>query len=137
MTDNSLNILGLAKKGNRLQVGDEPAGAAARARAACLLLVAADAAENTLRRAQHYARYGDIPIAVLPHSKTALGAALGRSSCALAALTDAGLAFSFISALEATNPGVYTRQHASLEVLDAKKRQLDKERAIHAKKRRS
>jgi len=137
MTDRTLGILGLAKKGNRLQAGDEPAGAAARSRDACLLLVAADAAENTGRRAQHYARYGDIPVAVLPYSKTELGAVLGRSSCAIAALTDPGLAFSFISALEGSNPGTYTRQYAALEEIDAKKRRLDKERAAHARKRKA
>ena len=42
-----MNLIGLAQKAGRLAVGEEPTGAAARARDARLILVAADAAENT------------------------------------------------------------------------------------------
>ena len=49
--DNVLRLTGLARKAGRLAVGEEPVGEAARSRTAKLILVAADAAENTLRRA--------------------------------------------------------------------------------------
>ena len=50
-----MNLIGLAQKAGRLAVGEEPTGAAARARDARLILVAADAAENSVRRVRHFA----------------------------------------------------------------------------------
>lgn len=47
--DSILHLVGIAKKAGRLEVGEEPVGAAARARQAKLILVASDAAENTVR----------------------------------------------------------------------------------------
>ena len=49
--DPILHLLGLAKKAGRLEIGEEPVGAAARAHQARVLLLAADAAPNTVRRA--------------------------------------------------------------------------------------
>ena len=56
--DKLLNLIGLAQKAGRLAVGEEPTGAAARARDARLILVAADAAENSVRRVRHFADAG-------------------------------------------------------------------------------
>ena len=47
--DPILHLLGLAKKAGRLEIGEEPVGAAARAHQARVLLLAADAAPNTVR----------------------------------------------------------------------------------------
>ena len=44
-------MLGLARKAGRLEIGEEPVGAACRARQAKLVLLACDAASNTFRRA--------------------------------------------------------------------------------------
>ena len=52
--DPILHLLGLAKKAGRLEIGEEPVGAAARAHQARVLLLAADAAPNTVRRAAHF-----------------------------------------------------------------------------------
>ncbi len=49
---NILSLLGLALRGGRLAVGEEPVALAAKAGQARLLLVASDAAGNTLRRAE-------------------------------------------------------------------------------------
>ena len=38
--DNTLHLLGIAKKAGRLEVGEEPVGAAARARQARVILLA-------------------------------------------------------------------------------------------------
>ncbi len=88
----ALGLLGLARRGGRLAVGEEPSFKEIRAHKAKLLVVASDAADNTARRAQHWADWGKVPLLTLPYRKEELGAALGRSSCALAVLTDAGLA---------------------------------------------
>ena len=73
-----MNLIGLAQKAGRLAVGEEPTGAAARARDARLILVAADAAEKAVALVRDKAR--------------ALGRAVGRSSCAMLAVMDIGFA---------------------------------------------
>lgn len=90
--DSVLHLLGIARKAGRVEVGEEPVGAAARARQAKLILVAGDAAENSVRRAGHFAQAGQTPWLRVPYSKAELGGAVGRSSCAMLALTDIGLA---------------------------------------------
>ena len=92
MTDNALNLLGLALRGGNLAVGERPVRAACQCRLACLVLSAADAAENSADRARRWAEEGRVPWICLPWDKETLGAALGRKLCAVAALTDRGLA---------------------------------------------
>ena len=105
--DDALRLIGLARKGGRAEVGEEPAGAAARAGKARLIVAAADAADHTLRRAAHFAQEGNAPLIQCSASKTELGAAVGRSSCALLAFTDAGLAAAFAAKLAAADPERY------------------------------
>ena len=90
--DKLLNLIGLAKKAGKLEAGEEPVGAAARARHARLILIASDAADNTRRRAKHFGDAGECICLEIPASKDELGRALGRTSCAMAALTDVGFA---------------------------------------------
>lgn len=90
--DNLLSMLGLAKKAGRLEVGEEPVGGAARARDARLIIVASDAAENTLRRVRHFADAGQCLWVKVPATKDELGRAVGRTSCAMVAVTDVGFA---------------------------------------------
>lgn len=87
-----LGLLGLAQKAGRLAVGEEPTGAAARARDARLILVASDAAENSVRRVRHFADAGQCLWCRIDAEKDALGRAVGRSSCAMLAVTDIGFA---------------------------------------------
>ena len=83
--NNVLSLLGLALRGGRLAVGEEPAALAAKAGQARLLLVASDAAGNTRRRAEHLAEEGHCLWLALPFAKAELGGALGRGSAAIAA----------------------------------------------------
>ena len=46
--DNALHLIGIARRAGRLEVGEEPVGAAARAGHARLLVLAADAAGLSL-----------------------------------------------------------------------------------------
>lgn len=87
-----LGLLGLAKKAGKIEVGEEPTGAAARAKDARLLLIASDAADNSFRRLKHFADAGACLYARLPCTKDELGRAVGRTSCAMAAVTDIGFA---------------------------------------------
>ena len=102
-----LSLLGLALRGNHLAVGEEPVEAAARAKDARLLLLASDAADNTRRRTVHFSEAGQCLWLRLPFTKAELGFALGRGSCAMLALTDAGFAASLTQKLAARAPERY------------------------------
>lgn len=92
MNSNLLGMLGLARRGGMLAVGEEPAQEAAQQKNARLLLLASDAAVNTERRVQRFAEEGSCLWTRAPFTKTELGSEVGRSSCAILAVTDIGLA---------------------------------------------
>lgn len=127
------HLLGLAHKAGRLEIGEEPVGAACRARQAKLVLLAADAAPNTCRRAAHFGEAGNVLFLTLPQTKAELGAALGRASCAMLALTDVGFAGAAARQLAKRDPEKYS---AAAEALDAKAQkalQRQKEQRQHEK----
>lgn len=92
MADNALTLLGLALRGNNLAVGEEPVAEACKTGRAELVLTAADASGNSVERARRWAESGGVPWLSAPWGKEELGGALGRGSCAMAALSDWGLA---------------------------------------------
>ena len=87
-----------------MAVGEEPVEAVARARDARVLLLAADAAEGTRRRCEHFAQAGDCLWLQLPFTKAELGRALGRTAVAIAAVTDVGLAAALLSWIRCSTP---------------------------------
>ena len=52
--DKALNYIALARKAGRIELGEEPVGAAARAQHARLVVVASDASDHTWRRAKSF-----------------------------------------------------------------------------------
>lgn len=102
-----LSLIGLALRAGRLEVGDEAAGDACRYKRCRLLLLASDAGEGAQRRAMHFAEEGQCLLVELPCAKEELGAALGRKSCAMAALTDLGLAGAVAEKLAAADRETY------------------------------
>ena len=122
--DKALNYLSLARKAGYAELGEEPVGAAARALHAHVILVAGDASDHTWRRAKSYAAGTDQQCIRLSYSKDELGMAIGRTSLAMAAITDVSLALAFLQALEQPE-----KLKASVEVLSAK--------ALKAKKRQA
>ena len=109
MENKALNLLGLALRGRRLEIGEEPVGSSCRASHARLLLIAKDASDHTFRRARSFCRTGKPPYLCVPFTKEELGSALGCNSCALCALTDPALAKAFLEAIDAPakNPEIY------------------------------
>lgn len=97
--DKTLNYLALARKAGAAELGEEPVGAAARAGKAYAILVAADASEHTWRRALSFAAGTQQQCIRLPHSKDDMGAAIGRTALAIAAITDVALALALVSSL--------------------------------------
>ena len=92
VTDSALSLLGLALRGKNLAVGEAPVEEACKTRRARLVVSAADAAGNSADRARRWAENGGVPWMPVPWDKETLGGALGRASCAMAAVTDQGLA---------------------------------------------
>ena len=131
-----LNLIGLAKKAGRLEVGEEPVGAAARARQVRLLLLAADAAPGSARRAQHFAEAGQCLLLTVPCAKTELGRAVGCTVCAMAALTDIGFASAIVNRLAQDDPKTYGSVAEALEVkakraLERRREQIRHEKNLH------
>lgn len=131
--DPILHLLGLAKKAGRLEIGEEPAGAVCRARQARLVLLAADAAPNTRRRAAHFGEAGSVLWLEAPFAKSELGAALGRSSCAMLALTDAGFSAAVAEKLAARDPDKYGPAAQQLRQKADRALQRQKEQRQHEK----
>ena len=130
---NILSLLGLCLRGGRLAVGEEPVEAVARARDARVLLLASDAADGTRRRCEHFAAHGDCLWLRLPFTKEELGRALGRTSVALAAVTDVGLAAALLHRLAELDPAQYQDAAARMDVKARRAAERRAEQAAHEK----
>lgn len=97
--DRALGYLGLARRAQLAQLGEEPVGSAARAGKAYLILAASDASDHTWRRALSFAQGTEQQCLRLPYTKEELGAAVGRPTLALAAITDPALALALVESL--------------------------------------
>ena len=123
MAEKSLQLLGLARKGGNVAIGEDPVGTAAASGKARLIILAADAAGHTQRRAQSYGSLHHTPVITIDADKEALGAVFGRSSVAMAALTDIRLAKSFLEKLDEPE-----RYSAVLEAVSQKAETMEKRR---------
>ena len=100
MTDrNTLNLLGLARRGGNLALGEEPVSDVCQQHKARVVFLASDAGDTICRRAGRMAEGGNAPLVTLPWTKAEVGSALGRTTCALLALTDQGLASAVLTRL--------------------------------------
>ena len=127
--DKALNYMALARKAGRIELGEEPAGAAARAQHARLIIVADDATDHTWRRANSFVAGTEQLCIKVPFHKDQLGQAIGRTSLAIAAFTDPALALAFLKALE--QPETYRAQLESLQKRAKRIRQHQKEAKAH------
>lgn len=134
--NSTLHMLAIAKKAGRLEIGEEPVGAAARAHQARLILTAEDAADNSIRRAAHFAEQGNVPWLQTTFTKGELGGIVGRASCAMLAVTDTGLACAVAGKLAAENPEQYGETARALEEKARKVLQRQAEQRAHEKKGR-
>ena len=124
MDNKTLNYLALAKKGRNAELGEEPVGVAARDLKAHLILVARDAGDHTWRRAKSFAAGTDQQCLRLDCTKEEMGFVVGRTSLAIAAVTDAQLALALVNSL-----GEPEKHKAVLEVLTAKAEKAKKRQA--------
>ena len=116
----ALNYLALARKGGMVELGEEPVGAITRAGKAALVFVAGDASDHTWRRAKSFVAGTNQPCIRLKQSKDELGMAVGRTSLAIGAFTDAALALAFAKALEGCDGEVLTALEERVKRLKAR-----------------
>ena len=124
MNSKALNYLALAKKGRLAELGEEPVGAIARTGKAYAILVAGDASDHTWRRAKSFAAGTEQQVVRLDCTKEEMGFVVGRTSLAIAAITDPQLALALVTALD--QPEKYKQ---AIEVLTAKATKAKKRQA--------
>lgn len=132
--DKALNYMGLARKAGRIELGEEPVGAAARAQKARLVIVASDASDHSWRRARSFVANTEQLCIRVGYTKEQLGQAIGRTDLAMAAFTDPAMALAFVKAL-----GDDARYGAELESLTKRTkriRQHQAEEKAHRKNKR-
>ena len=132
--DKALNYVALARKAGRVELGEEPVGAAARAHHARLVIVAEDASDHTWRRAKSFVAGTDQQCIRIPYSKDALGQSIGRQELAIAAFTDPALALAFLKALPQGDK--YAAALENLSNKSSRMRQRQAEAKAHQRNKR-
>ena len=97
-----LRTLGLMRRAGKLSAGEDGVRQAVRKHTAKLILVAADASDNALKRAQGFADASHAPLIRLDEDKDALCRALGVNGGAMFAVCDPGFAKAVLAKLETT-----------------------------------
>ncbi len=97
--DRVLSMVGLAKKARRLAAGESAVEDAVKSGKAKLVLVAADASENTRKLFTNRCTFYQVPL-YFYSDKESLGRALGRDIQASVAIQDTGMADAVIKILE-------------------------------------
>lgn len=126
---NALQYLSLGRKGNMSELGEEPVNAVTRAGKAALVVVASDASDHTWRRAKSFVAGTGQQCLRLPFTKDELGMAVGRTSLAIAAVTDPSLALALVNALP--DPERYSEVRAALEEKSRRQRRRREEAKAH------
>ena len=130
--DKALNYLALGRKAGRIELGEEPVGAAARAVKAWLVVVASDASDHTWRRAKSFVAGTNQQCIRVPFTKDEMGFVTGRTSLAIAAFTDVAMALAFVKALD----GDHAEIRNALEERTKRVRQRQSEEKAHQRNKR-
>ena len=97
--DRALNYLALARKAGFAELGEEPVGAITRTGKGYLVIVASDASDHTWRRAKSFVAGTNQQCVRVKVTKDEMGFVIGRTSLAIAAITDAPMALALVKAL--------------------------------------
>ena len=104
-----------------------------QAKKARVIFTAQDAAASSVRRANSFARAGSCLCLTVPADKDALGRALGRTSCAMAAITDIGFAEAVAKKLAESDEAHYGEAAKRLTIKAARAAERRKELRQHEK----
>ncbi len=136
MKEKALKLLGLMRRANAIQPGEDRAGDTVQAGRAKLLLLASDTADNARRRAEHLVNGRRAQLVELPFDRTELGEALGLGGCSMAAVTDLGFAGALTELLAAIDPERYAELAAETDRRRSKAQRRKKEtEALKRKKK--
>ena len=91
MKDKKMNMLGIAMKAGRLVAGEEMVLESVKSRKAHLVIVAADASDNTKKLFKDKCRFYHVPVMEYG-TKAELGWAIGKAERSSIAIEDKGLA---------------------------------------------
>ena len=95
-----LNLLGLAQRSGKLASGEFQTEKAVKEQRAALVILAADASENTKKKFQNMCTFYRVNVLVLTE-KDELGHSIGRSERSSLAIMDEGFAKAVLKELEA------------------------------------
>ena len=129
--DKALNFLALAKKGRMAELGEEPVGAITRTGKGYLVIVAGDASDHTWRRAKSFVAGTNQQCIRVKFTKEEMGFVVGRTSLAIAAITDCPLALALVKSLG--EPDRYKDVIAALEEKTQKLKKRQAEAKAHQK----
>ena len=137
MREKTLNLLGMMRRANALQVGETNTGAAVRGGKAKLLILASDASDNARGRAEGFL-YGRNTVGLtLPFTKEEISSHVGVSGCSMAAVTDIGFANALMKLLAELSPGEYEEAAARVEQRFSKAERRKKEAKAHERNKRT
>ena len=129
--DKALNFLALAKKGRLVELGEEPVGAITHTGKGYLVVVAGDASDHTWRRAKSFVAGTNQQCIRVRFTKEEMGFVVGRTSLAIAAITDCSMALAFAKALG--EPEKYKEVLSALEDKAGKLKKRQSEAKAHQK----
>lgn len=134
--DKILNMLGLMRRANAIQIGETNTGSTVRSGKGKLLLLASDASENARSRAEGFARGRNIQTVNLPYTKEEISGAVGVPGCSMAAVTDMGFANALMKALSEAQPELYSQAAWETEERFQRVQRRKKEAAAHERNKR-
>lgn len=137
MSDKALNLLGLMRRANAVQIGETNTGASVRSGKAKLLLLASDASDNAKSRAEGFARGRSVLTVLLPYTKDEIVASVGLSGCSMAAVTDMGFANALMKILSEQQPDRYSALAEETGRRFQKAERRKKETAAHERNKRN
>lgn len=126
MREKALTLLGLMRKANAIEIGEENTGAAVREHAAKLVILASDSSENARKRAEGYVYGSKALLLTVPFTKQEISEHVGKPGCSMLALCDIGFADAFVKLLAQLSPTEYEEaaQFIGRRASEAKKRRL-------------
>lgn len=136
MSDRILNMLGMMRRANAIQIGETNTGATVRGGKAKLLLLAADASDNAKSRAEGFARGRSVLTVQLPYTKDEISTSVGLNGCSMAAVTDMGFANALMKALAEAQPEVYSQLAQETNTRFQKAQRRKKEAEAHERNKR-
>lgn len=131
MKEKALNLLGLMRKANATQIGEADTGAAAKAEQAKLILLAADASDNAVGRAEGFVYSRNIPLIKSPFTKDEISSHVGKSGCSMMAICDLGFADALLKILSTISPGEYDATAKAVADRLEKEKRSKKEKSAH------